>query len=328
MKIDFLIAKGINIHVANDVVEDFFLDIPEDDYNVIINHKSLYSSSLSFLFRYKPLKTLINSVVKKRRTENSSCNSFSILMNQDDRNILPHYFLTNNEKYLYFFDAWPRNYNNILKIVDDYAIKKAFLSSGSSCNTLNKMQDKCEFVWIPEGINTNRYTALNLQDKDIDLICIGRKYEKLHDKIVAETLAEEISYIYQSGSEVIYPAREDFVDALSRSKISICIPANLTHPEKTGGIETITNRYFQSMASKCIILGHAPKELIDIFGYNPVIEIDYSNPLAQIKEILSNLDDYEKLTERNFDEIHTNHKWSNRWANIEAEINACSSKPV
>lgn len=324
MKIKFLIARGINAHVANDVVDDFFLDIPKADYIELVNNKSLLSSILSLFMNNILIAMFLGAIFKVVPVKKKSDKIFSVLMNQDDRNILPYFLYKQGDKYLYLFDAWPKNYTKILRIVSNYNIKKAFLSSSYSCKKLNELQGKCKFIWVPEGVNVNRYSALDMEVKDIDVICIGRKDDKFHNKIADGLFLEKISYIYQSGNEIIFPNRPDFIEALSKSKISICVPASLTHPEKTGGVETITNRYFQSMASKCIILGHAPKELVDIFGYNPVIEIDYKDPLNQIKSILNNLSGYNQLVEKNFKEVEANHKWSNRWSRIKYEINDIS----
>jgi hypothetical protein len=69
---------------------------------------------------------------------------------------------------------------------------------------------------------------------------------------------------------------------LANSKISICVPSDITHPERTGNISTITNRYLQSMASKCLILGKLPHDMLHLFDYNHIIEIDEENPVLQI----------------------------------------------
>ena len=52
--------------------------------------------------------------------------------------------------------------------------------------------------------------------------------------------------------------RDAFIDGLARSRVSICVPSSVTHPERAGDIETMTIRYLQSMVSKCVVLGRAP----------------------------------------------------------------------
>ena len=55
------------------------------------------------------------------------------------------------------------------------------------------------------------------------------------------------------------------------------------------------------MLSRTVIVGHAPKELIDICGYNPVLELpdDKDRINTFILDILSNIEDYQELVDRN-----------------------------
>ena len=103
---------------------------------------------------------------------------------------------------------------------------------------------------------------------------------------------------------------------MSRTKISICFPTSLTHPQRAGNIETMTNRYLQSMASKCLVLGKAPDEMIRLFGYNPVVDADFNHPVQQIKDILDNFGQYTELIEKNYRNVVMNHAWINRWEKI------------
>lgn len=48
-----------------------------------------------------------------------------------------------------------------------------------------------------------------------------------------------------------------------------------------------------------LIVGHAPQELVDIVGYNPVIELDCQSAVRQITDILCHIADYQPLVDRN-----------------------------
>ena len=37
---------------------------------------------------------------------------------------------------------------------------------------------------------------------------------------------------------------------------------------------TLTQRYWECMFSRMVMVGHAPQEFIDFIGYNPVIELN------------------------------------------------------
>src|SRR5215212_10345929 len=82
------------------------------------------------------------------------------------------------------------------------------------------------------------------------------------------------------------------------------LPISMTHPARSGNVETVTLRYFESMAAKCLIVGHCPAELIEVMGYNPVIEADLSSgpaaAAAQIADILADVGRYQPQVDRNF----------------------------
>jgi hypothetical protein len=73
----------------------------------------------------------------------------------------------------------------------------------------------------------------------------------------------------------------------------------MTDPVKAGGVETVTFRYFESIASCCLIVGHCPAELEDLFGYNPVIEADLQDPAGQLFDLLQNIDSYQGFVDKN-----------------------------
>ncbi len=87
--------------------------------------------------------------------------------------------------------------------------------------------------------------------------------------------------------------------ALANTKITIALPRSITDPLGSGGVETMTQRYWEGMLTRQVMLGYAPKELIDLVGYNPVIEIDYDNVNEQILDVLAHIEDYQELVDRN-----------------------------
>ena len=56
--------------------------------------------------------------------------------------------------------------------------------------------------------------------------------------------------------------------------------------------------------------------MVDIFGYNPVLEIDPQNPVQQLNHVLSRYDDFIPMIERNYNEVLAHHTWTMRWAEI------------
>jgi hypothetical protein len=71
------------------------------------------------------------------------------------------------------------------------------------------------------------------------------------------------------------------------------------------------------MASRCLILGILPDDMLPLFNYNPIVEIDDHNPVAQIEFILSNFDTYIPLIEKNYDQVKKFHSWEARLNQIQ-----------
>jgi hypothetical protein len=66
------------------------------------------------------------------------------------------------------------------------------------------------------------------------------------------------------------------------------------------------------MASKCLIVGHAPQELIDLFGYNPLIEVQEGQEFEQLEWLLHNLTSFSGLVERNYARLLEVGTWKSR----------------
>ena len=70
------------------------------------------------------------------------------------------------------------------------------------------------------------------------------------------------------------------------------------------------------MLSRCIIVGRAPGELIELIGYDPVINVDWKNPEKQMEMILNNLEEYQALVDRNYAVALEKAPWSSRIADL------------
>ena len=174
---------------------------------------------------------------------------------------------------------------------------------------------KC--VHLPEGLEQNGYSkGLSLKERNIDLLEMGRLYPKLHFELLR---IQDLSliHLYQKGPELLFPTFEDLSKALSDTKISFCFPRCDTHIEHAGSVETLTQRYWECMYSRTLILGRAPKELVDLLGYNPVIDINWDNVGLQILGILGNIEKYQPLVDRNYEYAVEFATWKSRIPFIE-----------
>lgn len=219
---------------------------------------------------------------------------------------------------VYLFDVWPATFPFFEYFFQRMKFRNVFLSSKSATLYFNKRIALTRFHWMPEGIDVTSYFFVDYSKKDIDILQFGRKYEEVHQDIVGRN--EKFSYLYQKGSDKLFSTNAGFKQALARTKVSLCFPATVTHPEKAGGISTMTARYLQSMASKCLVVGLMPDEMKELFDYMPMVEIDLDNPYEHLERILEHYESYYELIERNYRYVRSFHSWANRWQAMKEEI--------
>ena len=115
-------------------------------------------------------------------------------------------------------------------------------------------------------------------------------------------------------------------EAMENTKITIALPRSVIQAEVAGDIETLTQRYWESMLSRMVMVGHAPKELVDLVGYNPVIELEKKNPIGQIEDILAHIEDYQPLVDRNRDTALQIGDWTLRMKKVIEWLDSCEYK--
>ena len=318
----FLNFNKQNIHVSSDTVNEFESVILADSF--VCSAKSVNRLLLKVVFfAYRVARKFGFSTIpgtKDRFIKNPLLDKkhiFTVMMGLDEAKYKPYGFTSNHCRSIFLFDAWEKDYRQIVDFVKKYKIDFVFVTASQSAENLNNLLGRKKVYWVPEGIKIDEYRFKDNKDKSIDILAIGRKYDMYHDSIKNKLEKAGRKYRYEKiKGEIIFPTREEFIAGLADTKISVCVPSSITHPERAGNIETMTIRYLQSMVSKCLVVGHAPTEMIDLFGYNPVIEIDYSRPAEQLKEILDNYESYIPLIEKNYKNVIENHTWEHRWNHV------------
>lgn len=218
------------------------------------------------------------------------------------------------------WDCWPDKWEIMIKDFKLFDINTVFVTSSQVVKRINA-ETNVHAVWIPEGINASLYNkGKELKDRTIDVMDMGRRmleYEEVITKLQKEGVIQHVitSKIDNDGNlddkHVVY-TNEELHQMMSDSKIMICFPRCDTNPQTAGNIETLTQRYWEAMLSRCIIIGRAPKELIQFLGYSPVIEVDWKRPEKQLIQILSNISHYQELVNRNYKSAKEKADWSNR----------------
>lgn len=319
--------KILNGHVSLDTINEFEnVVLSNSDVEKVVQKNQYFSYFLYVLYKTSIKLGFLTfhslEIISKYFPKLKTNHFFVIMMGLDIMKCLPHFYIPFQKKSIYLFDAWQGSHDQIKHFVDFFKIENIFVSSLSAAETLKSKLKNSNVHWIPEGINPQEYSYSIYEKKNIDVIAVGRRYDNYHYIIVEILKKLGKIYLYEKvKGEIIFPSREEFKVGLGRSRISICVPSSITHPDRAGNIETMTIRYLQSMVSKCLILGHAPEEMIELFGYNPVIEIDMQKPQEQLLSILNDYNNYIPLIEKNYSMAVKNHTWECRWVQIQNIIN-------
>ncbi len=219
---------------------------------------------------------------------------------------------TRGRKIAWVFDVWPVSYKDLEVFVRRYKIDALFVTAKQSADRMSRAIDTCEVKWCAEPLVDLGFRTKPWGERKTDVIQFGRKYAPYHTRLLNDSSRTHMKYVYEEeAGKVIYPTKTEFVLGLADSKISVCFPCDLTNPERAGDVSTVTQRYFQSFASGCVVVGSTPPELVALFGYDPVVQANLGDPAAQIEEILAMPDKYAPLVKRNLEEVK-NHTTKHR----------------
>lgn len=205
----------------------------------------------------------------------------------------------------FFWDVWPQDFEKVCRWLKRHEIRTAFFTSSQTVDKIKARFPEMNVIWCPEAIDTEVYKpGRPLKERRYDYLEYGRCSRAIDSSMFEGGLS-----ILSNGNGEILNTREKLIDALADSRINMCLTRLDTNPEEAGDIDTLTQRYWECLLSGCVVIGRAPKELVDIIGYNPVIELHLDECHSQeeknkrtyqkIREILSNIESYQELVDKN-----------------------------
>lgn len=208
-----------------------------------------------------------------------------------------------------FWDCWPGFFNQVAGWMKNHHVRTAFFTSVQVAEKMKKLCPNVHIFHLPEGIETNLYKeGKRLSERKFDFLEFGRCCYYVD----TNSLPDSVRVLSSGDKHVALTTRAMLIDALADSKITICLPRSVNQPEIAQGIETFTQRYWECMLSRVVIIGKAPKELIDILGYNPVIDLDKDHFAEQVLDVLGHLEDYQDLVDKNRKMALRFGDWKNR----------------
>lgn len=215
------------------------------------------------------------------------------------------------------WDCWPAKVEIVAEFFRKNRTRTAIFTSSQTADNFRKMFPQMNILHITEGVNINVYKKGKiLKERGIDILEIGRK----QICFFKQSLPPNINHLKTGNFARVFKSDEEFREALANTKITMSVPRCDVDKELAGNIETLTQRYWECMLSRVIMIGRAPKELIDLIGYNPVIDWDGYDATSMALHVLNNLDDYQELVDKNRETAIKMADWSIRMEYIKREL--------
>lgn len=218
------------------------------------------------------------------------------------------------------WDTWPRYHDRIVSSFKRHKIRLAFFTQSRVAEKIVGLLPDVKCVWLPEGIKPDCYLMGDkLESREIDVLEMGRVLHRYHDAISARGCGRLLSSLDYPG-KLMFKSAQELAKGIANAKIAICFPRCDTHPEMAGDIETLTQRYWECMLSRTIMVGHAPAELTQLIRYNPVIEVEWDNPGEQLNSILKNIMRYQGFVDKNYEVAMCYAPWKSRIPDLRSHI--------
>lgn len=213
------------------------------------------------------------------------------------------------------FDCWEKNWPWWERTMRRGRVRTAMFTSSQAAEAMGQRMPGLRTIWVPEAIDLSDYRCGGvLSERSIGLLEIGRPFASFN-RVIRGPLAEcGVKHLYSLEGHV-FSTRAELVEGLADARAVLCYPSSITHPELAGKVETITLRYFETMAAGAIVVGHAPSELVKLFGYNPVVEIDPEGGAASasaLLEVINAPERYQELVDRNTKRLAEVGTWQTR----------------
>lgn len=180
---------------------------------------------------------------------------------------------------------------------------------------------------LPVGVDVLRFTPFpRWPRRSIDVYCIGRRAEWLHETMIRESKLEDTFYVHDTiPSAQIRPRnylehRDLFANIAKRSRCFVTFPAKIGVGDETLGQSEVGSRYFEGAAAGCALIGEAPESVSfrrDFDWPDSVIPVsDEAGLIRLLHEVRHEPERVEMIGRRNGIQALRRHDWSHRWREV------------
>jgi len=233
-------------------------------------------------------------------------------------------FCYNHEIVPVHWDCWQSRFSRCERALRRQRTRVAVFTARDAARHFGARFPELQALWMPEAIEAGEYAHQTpLSRRGLHVLELGRRFGRYHDRITAALGQAGLVHKYETPpGNIIFPARRALLAGLADTVVMICFSQSITHAEIAGPVDTLTQRYWEGMAAGCVLVGHAPAELVDLLGYAPVIPVDWNDPAGQLGDIVRHPDRWQALVERNRQAVLERGLWSVRVRELAGQLHA------
>lgn len=200
----------------------------------------------------------------------------------------------------WIYDCWPPQFAEWERLLRRHRVRLAFFSARAAAEHFARAIPGLESRWLPECHELKSLSpARPLAERGVHVLELGRRMPAVHESIREPLAASGMKHIYDRGAHAsAVPGLGALYRTMGDSAVVICFPKSRTSPSGSGGMETVTQRYFETLGSGCLAVGSCPAELRDLYGFDPVVALDESDPSGHLMKILGSLASYQEHVRR------------------------------
>lgn len=207
------------------------------------------------------------------------------------------------------WDCWPGQVKGVADFFRRHRVRTAFFTSSQTADTFRRLFPAMDICTLTEGVDLSLYhKGKDLVERGIDLLEVGRAQASPF----RSPLPEGIRRVKTGNFARAFQSDEDFRQALADTKVTLNVPRCDVDPAVAGGVETLTQRYWECMLSRIVMVGRSPKELTDLIGYDPVLTWDGQDASSLVCQVLENPAAFQELVDRNYETALRRASWSIR----------------
>lgn len=200
---------------------------------------------------------------------------------------------------LFIWDCWPPDDSRWNDIFTRLRPTFVFFSSRIARDRwAGRIPAQC--LWIGEAIDDREYTpGPALADRAVDVLELGRPYEAFH-RVAAPTLSREgFVHLHPTADRPhLFADTAELVSGLGSAKTLICYPASITHPRgRAAGVETMTHRFLEGVATRTLVVGKIPEEMVEMFGFRPGIDLPAEDVASKLPALIDSIETYQNLVD-------------------------------